>query len=61
MGGPFASDPPVISLPARNQTMTVWNAGLAVVVIGFSAVAAGGEDVTLRSTTITLVGKPAAE
>ena len=41
--------------------MTVWNAGLAVVVIGFLAVAAGGEDVTLRSTSITLVGKPAAE
>ena len=41
--------------------MTVWNAGLAVVVIGFLAVAAGGEDVTLRSTSITLVGKPVAE
>jgi hypothetical protein len=47
MGGPFASDPPHLSLPAANQRMTVWNAGLAVGVFGFSAVAAGGEDVTL--------------
>ena len=48
MGGPFASDPPIVTLPSRNQTMTVWNAGLAVAAIGLSAVAAGGEDVTLR-------------
>jgi hypothetical protein len=47
MGGPFASDPPHLSLPAGNQTMTVWHAGLAVAVIGFSAAAALGEEVTL--------------